>query len=360
MTGNRRTLLAQLAPMFGPHTENLAVESLGHILSGSAAARSGLSELLNSGGASVGQVAQVRTQAVGEDGARPDLAGVDQDGEERVLIEAKFWAGLTENQPGSYLRRLESARQPSVLLFVAPAQRTDTLWAELCRQLSKSASGVAMDSQADADGLRSTKVGGGPYLMLISWRSLLNFMAARASAASDSHTEIDIRQLQGLAEQQDEEAFLPLKQEELGPQLPRRVINLTGIVDDSINRADGTEWVSRGSRMVATKSGYGMWLKFSRAEQVFGKAEVWFGLDYNRWARYRDAPLWLRFAPDLTAPAVRGRLEPLRHRRPPELIESGGGRDIPIHLPVAKERETVLDAVVARLEEIARLITPEP
>ena len=43
---NRKTLLAQLAPMFGSQTENLAVEALGHILSGSAAARGALSELL--------------------------------------------------------------------------------------------------------------------------------------------------------------------------------------------------------------------------------------------------------------------------------------------------------------------------
>lgn len=29
MTANRTTLLAQLAPLFGPQTENLAVEALG-------------------------------------------------------------------------------------------------------------------------------------------------------------------------------------------------------------------------------------------------------------------------------------------------------------------------------------------
>ena len=121
MTANRKTLLARLAPMFGPQTENLAVEALGHILSGSEAARSALSELLLASGAGVGQIAQVRTQDAGKDGARPDLVGSDQDGEDRVLIEAKFWAGLTANQPGGYLKRLESAPQPSVLLFVAPA-----------------------------------------------------------------------------------------------------------------------------------------------------------------------------------------------------------------------------------------------
>ena len=157
--------------MFGPQTENLAVEALGHILSGSEAARGALSELLHAGGASVGQVAQVRTQDASEDGARPDLAGVDRDGEKRILIEAKFWAGLTENQPGGYLERLESAPQPSALLFVAPAQRMDVLWAELCRRLPESALDVALDSHGDADELQSAKIGVGPYLMLTSWRS---------------------------------------------------------------------------------------------------------------------------------------------------------------------------------------------
>ena len=39
MTAHHQTLLAKLAPKFGPQTENLAVDALGHILSGSKAAR---------------------------------------------------------------------------------------------------------------------------------------------------------------------------------------------------------------------------------------------------------------------------------------------------------------------------------
>ena len=94
MAHDRLTLLARLAPMFGPQTENLAVEALGHILSESEAARSALSELLQASGAEVGKVALIRTQDAGEDGAKPDLAGLNEDDELRVLIEAKFWAGL--------------------------------------------------------------------------------------------------------------------------------------------------------------------------------------------------------------------------------------------------------------------------
>lgn len=354
MASQRKTLLAQLAPRFGPQTENLAVEALGHILSGSPATRGALSELLKAGGARVGHVAEVRTQDVGEDGARPDLVGTDRDGEERVLIEAKFWAGLTENQPGGYLARLASARQPSALLFVAPGQRMDSLWAEVCR-LSETASDNAMESPMDE--LRSARIGGGPHLMLTSWRNLLGRMAAKASAAADAHAETDIRQLRGLAVQQDAEAFLPLRREELGPQLPRRVIDYAGLVDDAIGRVAETRWVSiQGARKAATAKTYGIWMTLPRVRPAMGETTPFFGLDHDLWARHRDTPFWLRF---LRPPrSLRLAMETLRQENPPGLLETANWVNVPIELPVGKERGEVLDTVVGRVLEIARLLAP--
>ena len=183
-------------------------------------------------------------------------------------------------------------------------------------------------------------------------------MAAKASAMADSHTEVDIRQLQGLAEQQDDEAFLPLVQDELGPQFPRRVLGFKRLVEDVIARANETEWASTsGRRMVATATSYGVWLNFSRASAVHEKADALFGIDYSRWPRYRDTPLWLIFSGDSTPPDLRRALEPLRHRDPPELLgEAGQQLKIPIELPVGKEYKAICDAVFARLEEIAQLI----
>ena len=362
MAVSRKTLLAKLAPMFGPQTENLAVEGLGHILSGSEAARRALSLVVQTGGAEVGTIAQVRTQVTGADGARPDLVGIDQDGKERVLIEAKFWATLTENQPMGYLRRLEepSAQRPCALLFVAPEKRIDALWAELRHEVAKSASGVTLDPHNEAEGLRSAPAGTGRFLMLTSWRNLLVRMAAAVSAMADSHTETDIRQLQGLAELEDDEAFLPLRREELDPRFPRRVRDLTRLVDDAIRSAVETEWASvTGRKMVGTAMSYGVWMRFSHAEAAFGTADAFFGVDYNRWARYRDTPLWLVFSADSTPVELRRVLEPLRHRDPPELIgEDGQDLMIPITLPVGKEYNAVRDSVLARLEEIARLVAP--
>ena len=357
MTASRKTLLAKLAPMFGSQTENLAVEALGHILSGSEAARHALSLLLQSGGADVGEIAWVQTQATGNDGARPDLVGTDQDGKERVLIEAKFWASLTENQPTGYLRRLAEpgARRPCALLFVAPKMRMESLWAELLREVATPGSGIALTDPGGAEGLPSALAGEGRYLMLTSWRNLLERMATAVSGMADSHTETDIRQLQGLAELEDDEAFLPLRREELGPQLPRRIHDLTRLVDDAISRAVETEWASvEGAKKTATARSYGIWMTFSQAN-----ASAFFGIDYASWARYRDTPLWIKFYQNYTSPELYRALEPLRRTDPPELIgPAGGDMNIPIEVPTGKEYNAVCNGVVARLEEIARLIGP--
>ena len=73
----KQTLLAKLAPIFGPHkTEHIAVEALGHILSESEAARRALSDVLRTDGEEVGKIARVKTQVSGEEGTRPDLASL--------------------------------------------------------------------------------------------------------------------------------------------------------------------------------------------------------------------------------------------------------------------------------------------
>lgn len=356
MVIGRKTLLAKLAPAFGPQTENLAVEALGHIFSESETARRGLSEVVHAGGAEVGQIVHVHTQVASEGGERPDLVGFDRDGKERVLIEAKFWAGLTKNQPVGYLKRLEkpSARQPSALVVVAPATRMDVLWGELCREVSKSAD-VVLGSQGKQKGLRSAAVGAGRYLMLTSWRSLLGRTGAQVAAeADDPETEADIRQLLGLAEQQDDEAFLPLTREELGPQLARRVVDLKRLVEGVVNRTKEADWASTGP-MASTGASYGVWMRLSRAE----KADVYFGVDYARWARYGGAPLWLVFYREHTPDDLRLALEPLRHRNPPELIgEPGQNIKVPIELPVGKDYDVVLDNVFDRVQEIVRLVAP--
>ena len=345
-----RTLLAHIALKLGTHPENIAVEALGHILSTSEAAIRAVEDVLKTGGAEVDTISHVRTQASDEKGAIPDLACFDQRGVERVLIEAKFWAGLTKRQPVAYLKRLPT-NKPSALLFVAPEARFEPLWAELRRRVIEAGMDLGPDTK-DVN-LRRSEVGDGRYLMLTSWKALLDGMASTAKDDGHSRTENDIRQLLGLTKQVDKEAFLPLRSEELGPELPRRLCNLRRLVDDATTRACEARRVSINALYVTSKpEGYGRYLKLAGAS-------VWFGVNSILWARSRETPLWLTFHPGdgrITLDEVRRSLRPLGQKDPLELIDSDGRMHVPINMPVGVEYDRVLAAVVKRLEEVAQLI----
>ena len=67
------TLFSQVIPKFTVRLEDVAVESLGHILIESDAAREVLRRMLSVGGDEIGAFGKVRTQPSGERGERPRL-----------------------------------------------------------------------------------------------------------------------------------------------------------------------------------------------------------------------------------------------------------------------------------------------
>lgn len=360
MTADSRTLLAHIALEFGTHPENIAVEALGYILSSSEPAVRALEEVLRTGGVDVGQLSEVRTQASGEDGARPDLAGYDVDRAERVLIEAKFWAGLTDNQPTAYLERLPTDKS-SALLFVAPAARLETLWAELIRRVAESGA-FTLESSSEEENLRSAVVGGGCRLMLTSWKALLDRMASHASVAGDSRTETDIRQLLGLTQRMDEDAFLPILSGELGPELPRRINNLRRLlIPNVVRRGREAGWVNTsGMAASGNENGYGQNMRLGHDVHTC----VWLGYNFYDWARFRETPMWLKLGDQdwrqdgLKSDEVRRRLQPLQQEDPPGIIDRSNRLLVPIYLPVGVEETAVVDSVVAQLERVARMIDP--
>ena len=101
---SRDTLFGHLADRFVVQRENLATEALAYILSRSQPARLALGQLLFLGGVVIPESLSFRTQAAGEDHAIPDLVGENEQGQQVLIMEAKFWAGLTDAQPVDYLR----------------------------------------------------------------------------------------------------------------------------------------------------------------------------------------------------------------------------------------------------------------
>lgn len=196
-----RDSLAQSKSNFTQRAEYAAVGALEHILSNSGAARAALADTLREGGTTVDSIAEVRTQATDEERNAPFLVCLDDSGAERVLIEAKFWANLTPNQPNAYLKQLkEQARsRPVAVLFVAPAARLEALWGELNLQADREFQLFVVTTPS---GLHAATVSGGDRrLMSASWTKLLGLMEWKANMAGEK-----IRQLRELSNRMNSEA----------------------------------------------------------------------------------------------------------------------------------------------------------
>ena len=336
-TDGRDSLLAHVAWKFTGQTETLATEALGYILSRSVAAREALREMLRAGGADVAPLARVATEVIGKKDERLDLVAFDEQDSERVLIEVKFWAGLTSKQPEEYLERLPRDGEPAVLLFVAPEQRLVTLWAEICRRAKAC---CELGTEGSTEGLKSVMVDGSPRrLMLTSWRRLLAAMSSRAGNDGDSSAERDILQLGALCERQDRDAFLPLRPEEFAPAFPRRMRDMQKLVNDATAQGRRHGFVStKGLAITSRPHGYGRYLRIGKEDAWWS---AWFGVHYGLWVRQKETPLWLAFS-NRHASFVRERLDSQHYG---------------FTLPVGVEYGAVLDSVVEDMKEIADILS---
>lgn len=343
------TMFAHIVSRLTNRTEDVAVEALGFILSRSVATRRALRDLLKPEGLDVGELTGAGTQVGDESLARPDLAVYDLDRKERVLVEAKFWAGLTENQPNAYLARLPLDDRPAVLLFIAPEARLETLWPELRRLIEHPFSWQPIDTSHDTEIKCAVVDDGTRFLMLASWRVLLNHLLSFAMSSGDA-TEADIRQLHALCELQDQEAFLPLKPHELAPEIPRRMLRYNQLVDDVVERARERNIVNTDRLNVTPRPhGYGRYLRLG-SEDANVWAGAWFGIDYTLWAKSRETPLWITFYSDwdgvISVDEMRDRLG--------NDIWANTPNSIPLNLTTGVEYEEVLADVIEYLVDIAR------
>ena len=128
----------------------------------------------------------------GHEDSRPDLTIHDSHGRVRTFVENKFWAGLTDAQPVSYLGGLPDD-PPASLLFIVPQRRVATVWNELKLRCSQ-----AELEWVDAPGReqrhllpRRLQGHAGHELGLTSWKAcwtlrVLGNMTASATTSSSS------------------------------------------------------------------------------------------------------------------------------------------------------------------------------
>ena len=338
------TLLAYLVSSFPGNTENIATEALRHIFDHSDACGVALNDVIQTGIRGINAVTTIKSQVIHKDGAQPDLVGFDETGVERVLIEVKFWAGLTLNQPNGYIRALPDDG-PALLMFLVPEERVQSLWPQLHGLICQEFDSV-VENESER---RCLRVGDTQkHLMIVSWGGLLDSMAARTRDYAEAGVETEIRQLRSLAKYADAGAFKPIHRgEEFGADSEIRLRQYKRLVDAATEIGIQQGWASRkGLKAVSRPHGYGRFVSLRGTV-------VWFGINTEQFERTGETPLWV----DLRIKVKDGNTFLLdMPTEIPDALCVWDSEWVPVALKRDVEFPVILDGVVDSLKQIADAI----
>ncbi len=253
-------------------TEFLASESLNYILNSSQKADENLVKKINLDNGSNYDSISFLSQVQGENNEIPDLSGYDKNGKEVIILETKFWATLTDNQPGTYLKRLE---ENGVLVFICPDLRTQSLKGELYNALKNEGFEYTYNETKICIEKKS--------ILIYSWKTILDTMEIDNT---DFEVRSDINQLRGLCERIDNNSFLPITQKDLSPEIPRRILSYNLIVDKVIDKLVSEDSFSlEGVKKTPTQWGY------KRYAHKNGLT-VCLMVNLQMWSESADTPIW--------------------------------------------------------------------
>jgi hypothetical protein len=348
------TFFGHLVYRFSSSPENLATKALNFIFNRSHVARESFTNLMEHLNIPLPPDMKYETQnSSSEDDSIPDLVGKDSNGESVLLGEAKFWAGLTDHQPVTYLRRL-SRSKGKALVFFAPARRFSTLWPELLRRCPEADLQIELVSSEISD-VKIAKLQQNLSLVLMSWRVLLSSLRQSLEAEGEREMLANLFQLQGLCDQMDESAFLPLQSEELTSNTSLRLIQFCDIVDEVTETLVSQNRVSiKGLRATATRSTY---LRY----MILPENGCTFEFNPNLWQKYRLTPLWFGIKSSKTSPwkydpEAKKKLVRLEMEEPSRLIREGDTLFVPIYLATGMEKPEVVKNILDQINEILLLL----
>ena len=261
--------------------ENIASESLVYILNKSETAKNSILKYLRTEAEIEVEIERFYSQEKGENNERPDIIGKNREGQERLIIETKFWASLTMNQPNTYLSRLKNIQ--SVLLFICPASRVGSLYIELKNRIPMEFTPQYLDRH------NCIKFPQEKCIIVRSWKDILENIKKSLLTFDEKIILSDLDQLIGYCDKIDETSFLPASEKDFDPSIGRRIISYYHLIDHIIveleKRKLVTKKYSKGSRKYGIAS-------------YFGFQGIGYGLNLNfeYWSKNADTPFWLIIA----------------------------------------------------------------
>ncbi|NQT92684.1 MAG: hypothetical protein HQ559_07980 [Lentisphaerae bacterium] len=315
------SLLSHIAGNFVSQYENVANSSVCYLLNRYPAARAALEGLLSLKQTPSHYVTEVSTKSNG----RPDVTGLDANGNKAVIIEGKFWANLTDNQPANYLKELGDGGK---LLFLAPDRRIESLRNEVRKRLGSE------DERID----------------ICSWLAFLKLIESENSKEHDGDLASDLVQLRALCARMDEEGMPPLSMTDLDPMNGRICYQLAGLIDDcNLLMREWDESNFAGTRTVGLREGYGFYFRaFGFGGMLRFSTSEWF-------TRKSNTPFWLKINDEESRNNERIYSDLNRHSPEHSYFENGEAL-YAIVLQPGMDRNQVVQFIVAEAKTVLRVL----
>jgi hypothetical protein len=255
----QESLLSHIASNFISEYENVANSSITYLLNKYPASREVLKNILQIDDVPSYFVTELATKSNG----RPDVTGLDKNGNKQIIIEGKFWANLTDNQPVNYLKELpENGR----LLFLLPEKRKISLDVEIKKRLN----------------------GNDKKIYIFSWNEFLDLVEVENNKNHNQALISDITQLKELCSKMDEEGMPPLSQSDLDPMNGRIAYQFASLIDEC--KPILKEWEETDFKKLTASSSTG-WNGFYFRAFDFG-CQLYFS-SYKWFSTNTSTPIWL-------------------------------------------------------------------
>jgi len=276
-----QSLLGQFYNRIKGSQEDIASESLTYILKKSIRARQTINHIVKLNTGLEFTDLSYQTQNVGDKLERPDISGVDNFGKEVLLIEAKFWASLTSNQPNEYINRLS---ENAVLIFLVPTLRVRAVFEEVLRRIDSKFENIVVESDYQKVKISNSN----KFVIVKSWNEILNAIKSELTQENNQTLLSDIDQIIGFCDTIDNNSFQPIIDEDLSPSIPKKVMSYYDIVDKVVDELKNKRKDTSTKGLNRTRHKFGYRRYFAIKNYGFG-----IDLEMSLWAKEADTPFWL-------------------------------------------------------------------
>ena len=317
--------------------EFLATESLNYILNSADTVNKNLINLINLDNNTNFSNIKFNSQVQGENLEIPDLSGFDENKNEVIILEAKFWASLTKNQPLTYLSRLS---ENGVLAFICPDLRKISLQSEILYTLKESNIEFTVGSKIIKIGTKN--------IIIYSWDSVLNALK-NDIGYSEFDVLSDINQLKGLCEKIDANSFMPLTDEDLSPAVPRKILSYYRIVDKVIDKLKQTEGITLSTKGLKTTGQQWGYTRYAIIEDLTIELDV----NFEYWAKYTDTPIWLQISENWNTSPLIIKVNSEMEKRYGKINFSDNNKP---YYPIRIKTGVIEDTVVTSISEFIKVV----